>query len=542
MYNNLRQGKGQWRGSFAWAPEILIYPHARPAALDVSASVTMVTTSKSMDSPEGNFSFELKANIYQSDAQNNVFPEVPEVRDLEALQAGDWVSIAFANSQRVWTSMVGVIDEIEPSRGAGAQGAVKRVWRISGRDFGRIFTVGEFITLPGGMNDPRLLLGAAKTALGVLAYLQDTGPGQVIEVLTSWLLGRASKVVPNAGFETMPNILKLPQSLPTTTADGKPAPAGGPFGNWLNTNHIDLWLPGIAVPNTLMETGNVGETTYYSMLKKWSNDGLNELFFDLRPPEPWRHEEGAEVGSNVFDVVPCVVLRERPFPVSEGLLDHRDPAHRPGHRWANLPWTEIDERDLMTDTAAKSDSERFNYFLFSSALSSGIDSRYVFANEGQDPWLGMPAISQESVQLHGFRRIQVDSPYLPPAVSTKQVPDANGKVDTMVSTVTRWTHILRDWYGLNHEMLSGTLTLNQIHPGIRIGERINLQREEGAVNFTFYTESISHEWRQGGKGSQSSSTTIRVTRGYKGHPNNPPTAPAGPEDVLKPLSAQAVQS
>ena len=154
-------------------------------------------------------------------------------------------------------------------------------------------------------------------------------------------------------------------------------------------------------------------------------------------------------------------------------------------------------------------STRFNYwtlqldglgsegFNVSEILQHGIDG-VEYGRPGN-----IPIFNNASIAKHGVRRFQATTRYVPfpyDTARTQPTPD-------FIRLAARWLKKLHDWYGVAPREVSGTLETTRIFPEIRIGERVRVETDDGAI--TFYIEGVSHSYSYPGAGK----TTLTVTRG-----------------------------
>lgn len=202
----------------------------------------------------------------------------------------------------------------------------------------------------------------------------------------------------------------------------------------------------------------------------WSNPLLNELFFDVNPSL-----------SAPDEPTPCVFLREKPYVTTL----ERGP-------WFSLPLHEVTPQDVLTSNVGMTDEERINaIYLYAANIGGSAQDQYAVTR---------PGYSQKSLQRHGIRKIEEGTRF---AKITGRPWDME---------VAEWLGLLACWYGPNHRLLNGSVTLRRVFPQIRVGHRIAIGDRNSVQRETYYVESVSHTWTfpQGG------TTSLQVTRGYIG--------------------------
>ncbi|RYF59871.1 MAG: hypothetical protein EOO39_32805 [Cytophagaceae bacterium] len=115
-----------------------------------------------------------------------------------------------------------------------------------------------------------------------------------------------------------------------------------------------------------------------------------------------------------------------------------------------------------------------------------------------------PLWNKSDMLVHGLRRLEVTSSY---GFNYRE----RGSIGESVYRQRR-NALLRDWYCLNPQYLSGTLSLATGAPHVRIGGRLYVPAAIPSQNLNFYIEGVSHSWQQ----PMGTRTQITVTRGYQG--------------------------
>ncbi len=484
----------RFRGARRFLPKVVIYTFG--GALDVSAYLVSVTTDKQLGAPTGTWSVTLKSH-------GVIAPEgaLPVRNWHDLVTDDDWVTVEFDAGVDGDLVMLGLVDSVELALSAGQGGAAVRAWTIRGRDFAKVFADTEAVTLPVGPGHGLGDLLSFHTAIDALRG--DVNPGRAVRTLLDFFLRRGQ----NRGRTPF---WAIPPSLPGTLVDSVGAgPQDRQFGDILETGWLDETLDG-SLPATELFNGVPNEPVkLLEVLSGFANDRLNECFFDLRSAPPQVVTGGGGGGLVVRGwrrPRPCLVLRERPFPVLPSTAAEHPAGRSPSDAWAMLATHELAVTDLEgAPGLTRAGRERINWWMVTVGAGFGVN-RYALALAEAAQGLGLdlttaPAIDVESVRRHGWRRMEVQSRYIDPSVDALLV-------------ARRWTHLLRDWYWANHLFLAGTLQSAHIHPEIRVGHRLRLLDRDGSW-ILFYVEGVRHQWRRMPDGRSHGTTAFTVTRGTR---------------------------
>jgi len=501
-----------FRGSRRAYISAVFYRH-EGGEISASAHVVSFSQSKRLGEVAGRWSLRLKAGpVIGGPAAAAAGP-----RDWRAELPDDtWVIVQFlapdaeggatgGKPPRETRTLIGLVESTTRVRSAGVNGAATVMFDVTGWDWAALVTRVEALSLPVAPFNGALNVGSLYNAAFGISGLKGRSPGIIVELLWQYFLRGATHRVYDP-------FLEIPNSLPLPTVDKAAGvlsrnPRGRQFSDIvaLEMDDLDGYMPEGNYLGSINQSGQrLGE-----ILQRFGNPEMNELIFDL---DDWAPTKGGQRDDGVIEVigsrrgqdVPVFKLRERPFPARDEITADRDAWKRPSSRWRHLPTHDVDARDLTSDELTRSGAERCNFFLATWAGSMGVD-RYSAAlaalKEGGGT-LGMssvPAVDIPSIGRYGFRKLEVESRYV----------DASTRG---ILTLRTWTHLLRDWYGRNHDFLSGSLRIGYLRPEVRIGQRVRVKYPEGGYVLA-YVEGVEHTWRVGAGGAREGSTAITVTRG-----------------------------
>ncbi|RTL20080.1 MAG: hypothetical protein EKK55_18355 [Rhodocyclaceae bacterium] len=474
------------RPDFTRMRPLVVFHSHRYGPIPTEAWLTQVVTSKTIDGRPGQWSVVLRRDIATGERRD--WPEL--VID------DDWVEIGVSLGSRQWIAMVGLVDSVSWSIQSTDRGGADIAYTIAGRDMTKPLVETQLLMMPHVSYDPALAFGIFYNAINALSQLApDAGPGEVVRNLYDF-------VMRGGEYRNEARWWAVPDSLPVRVT-GAPT-RRRQFSDIVATDKIDLDTEGqfAAYGSLLSAPGGGGQL--WDLLVSHSNAVLNELYIDLAPlgdADPvsaLTSDPGRD-----FEVAPAIILRERPFPISTGLAQ----ATSRRQRWSTLPRTTIGANDLAEMTLARG-QERFNYFLVDAGSgmnqTSAVLAMAALAAQNGDVGTaalleGVPAIDRAAVEVHGLRRLETTSNFI------NASPDG---VDVYVG----WTKLLRDWHCLAHEFWAGTVKTGKVLPGVRVGERLDLDLGDRVLQF--YVESVTHALSVGQQGGVTSSTTIEVTRGH----------------------------
>lgn len=484
-------------------PMVTFHRHRGPA-VDASAYVQSMNTRCELAGPEGTWQVVLKRRVVAVDGAH-----LPDMAWGDLVAPGDWVTLGFDDTHHRWPVMLGNVDRVHVSVQATAGKRVE-TYTVEGRDHGKALTTTDILILPqlaapAGFDPAVDLLPYFRSLDRVFKSGALITPDEVVPALLYFFLGTETR----QGFEReAAPMWRLPPSIYVYRSDRPEgdvrAVAGAPLGDLLEvaTEPLDGRI-------LLGETFSVpsGGQKLWQALADYANPEICEFYVDLLPvgfsgratsPEDYTESED---GSTVM--VPTVVLRQRPFP-SEARLKARLAGYQVRsaasgtERWSRLPWTEIDERMLMSEDLSRSDGERFNFWLTLAPAAYGSNPYTLALGAGRGL---LPLLDNASAEAYGWRRREISSPFLP---TNPEVPTGDGYL---------FTSLLRDWYAHNPELWSGSLRLAHMLPGVRVGEKLHVRRNDGAIRETFYVEGVEHDWQASPGGALTGTTTLTVTRG-----------------------------
>jgi hypothetical protein len=431
----------------------------------------------------------------------------------ERVAPGDWALLDASDGTAEWPIMLGIVDRVHRSK----KGPVT-TYTISGRDHGKVFD-SEIVILPQYVSDRAIDLTKATGPFyrGLDAILQESGrdglsPAELIERLALFFLGSVTRGTSGAApiFHT-PRSLRLQSStgFVDLEAAGLPVELGLPIGELL-AFAMDKTTTGRAVLRELFE-GLPDSVRLWDYLSSWANTEMNELYVDFLPrrvlaggvPKADDYSYTNKAGQHPF--LPAVVLRRRPFPQGAQASSlvfgfGADPVEPPGAPlWRALPSTTVDEAQLVTDETSRADADRFNLYLATPHSSYGA-SKWTLAL-GAAGRGRLPIITDDSAPRYGWRSRFMSSQFLP---TDPRVPNA---------TYYRWSRMLADWNERNPEHWTGDLEHSVMLPGVRVGERLNVRRDQGTRTESYYLEGVTHAWQSIGQAKATSSSSFVVTRG-----------------------------
>lgn len=475
------------------APAVSFHRHIGGAIENVLPWLTGMQTSKSVDGSAGTFVLRL---LYE-----NALGERRDWQDL--LADDDWVMLGVQDGDLQWLLMVGMIDSVTWEREVGEQGDVAEVFIVTGRDLTKPFIETPLLMMPHVSYDPALAYGTFYSAVQALSLLgADFGPGETVRALYEFMM-RAGD------YRTDDPWWRVPDSLPLEGQTGRRR--GRQLTDLISLDRLDTSVEGsfAAFGSLLSEPGKGSQI--WDVLQGHCHTVLNEFFIDLAPTgEQYlaRRDGAASIiaarPGEGFSALPSLVLRERPFPVSAEVSATR----ARGEAWARLARTTASERETSRISLSRG-AERWNYFLVESgggsSFSSMVLAQAALAAENGDVataslFAGVPAIDRDSVQRHGLKQMELKSRYLN--------VDRAGSIDIF----TGWTRVIRDWHCLDHLYLAGEVEFVSCMPGIRVGERLDLEMR--GKTWQCYVERVEHSFSIDQNGACVHSTEVGLTRGH----------------------------
>ena len=402
---------------------------------------------------------------------------------LERVVDDDWVDVVFHRHDKTWHTMRGLVTDLRRTRTVTANGATSWTYTLAGQDFQRIFDI-----TPIWFNrfSQKLENAAGSLALQIFTGVPNIGGSPTATVrgmLMGWFrelqnLGRATWKIP----ETVPN------TLGTFYQDIERGWNSEGFSGVPERSSIN--------PNLMNPSGNL-----WQLAKEWADPGFLEFFCDLG-------KFGAQLPAGeelrVEDSTISVFLRDRPFPLHEGLTDHQ--GIRPpitlgigrDSAWFNLPTHIVPRQQVGSDDLGRSGSERYNAFFVSPQTTMEL-------TRTAPPDMLPPLWDESDILLHGLRRYDVSTKY-------------KAEAGTLLALSTIQRQMARDWFAINPYLLNGTIPLGVLRPEIHVGTRILIPGDNGdtSQDETYYVENVAHNWTFGPGGK----TVLSVTRGWQGDDNS----------------------
>lgn len=456
----------------SWA-ELTIYQHGEdpvvvcPPKLETSGrreadenpSLISCATSKALGQASGSFTAQLKPG-----------------RETEALFGrltdDAWVDVTFYRHARPWHVMRGLLDEYRRNDSLSGRGATVSRYTLTGRDFTKIWELTPVWFSPWA-NDLVSQAVANRVFQGVPQILGT--PADVVQAyLKSFLeeIGqRGPDWKPPTGIPGLHGSTFL-QNVVFHTKGFQNIPARRAFN-----------------PNYLNPQG-----TLWSLATQQADPAFVEVWADLLPDgDPLSPSLSSGEGVEIGDPRMTVVVRDRPFPVVAGgnatIQGYQD-------AWADLPIARVPRQQLTQLDLGRSGLERFNaffvaHYLQQEAMKAG--ALNVLA----------PLLDREDLAVHGLRRFDVQGTMIPDPLL--------GMSDQTLAEVQR--EIVRDWYGMNPYLLSGTANLGVGRPDIHIGQRVVIPGwGKNPKDIHAYVEQVGHSWQFG----STIKTSLGLTRGWLG--------------------------
>jgi hypothetical protein len=432
------------------------------------ASLVSASYSKNMQAPSGPWTVGLKQGSL-------------DIR--KEIKAGDWIVMHWTRNGKPLHGVLGVIRNVTRSRRSNRGNTVED-WTLSGVDFGHVFERStiwfddytNFETNAGGAimsqrfgwnpigSPDAIVLNIANAWLGFDSKSQVGGTWkwpQGLEYLGDNFAQGLHAVVGDADAMPLSEILEratVPQLVDPLGVFQRKSLRG------LIGSEVNLFQP------------NIGGRLHDLMLE-YSNTLLNELYYDLTPLK--RNKP-----SSPEKPLPCLFLREHPFVnASEGL----------DSPWFSLPTVKISRDSVLQSTVMSNDDERVNCVLIYPA-GIGVTSFDSVLING-------PAYDRESARQHGIRKLERQTRFILPP-----------KEKSWSQEIEEWANLLISWHGLNHEWLSGSLSVPYILPEVRVGTRIQVGEDDANDKEQFYAEGVDIKWQYPTGGT----TSFTVTHGHEG--------------------------
>jgi hypothetical protein len=389
-----------------------------------------------------------------------------------------WVRVTFVVDGQPMETVFGLVDTISESMGRAGMGQRTATYTIHCRDFGKVFEETKlFVNFVQGESRVRNTL-AIHT--GLPQYALQGPPSHFIRALLDLWVG-------NNGMAEKQ--WELPRSLGSST-----------FYDLLNKGTIQEMGKGNGEsidPNMLSPDQQGG--SLWDAMQQYSNGLMNELWLDLGP-DPANP-------TNLGKLKPAIYLRERMFPTRESR-----------RRWDSLRTRTLELGDVQSRQLSKGGAaNRYNYWKISGGfLNDDYSMEFLTKLTGPQPYRpgAIPIINEESIRLHGVRKWEQRTDFLPIAASRGVGSDGQPNIknrNAFITLAANWLKRIHDWYAVAPLQMTGQIKTTRVMPEIRVGERLRERRRDGSV--FYYVEGINHDWMYPGPGV----STITVTRGeFKG--------------------------
>ena len=434
-------------------------------------TLTSCTTDKQLGSASGTFSLTFK-----KDQQLGPISLLRLWREPEDV----WVRIYFeVDGQRIDT-MLGMIDSIQESTVRSGLGQKNETYTITGRDFGKVFETTELFV--NFYHDPQRVVQSVAALVNTALEEVINTPEGFLRVLLDFWIGN------NGAAEQQ---WSLPEGL-----------GGGFFSNILSKQiqEMEPLVNGECISPSLFQIDQTGGKLW-DVLQEYSNGVLNELFVDLGPA-------GGDP-NNLQELQPCIYLRERPFPTFD--TANNAPSRR---KWDQLRTRVLERGDVQARNLAKGGAaQRFNYWQIQlegiGTEGFGVQEILQRGVDGVDPGFpgNIPIYSTEGIAKHGLRRYMLSTRYIPYQAAPQAGATEQSDRENFFRLAALFLKKAHDWYAPATYELSGRITTTRVMPEIRVGERLEEQREEGKIHY--YVEGVTNTWNY----PQNGSTQLTVTRG-----------------------------
>jgi hypothetical protein len=441
------------------------------------------------------------SNALQSGGQFTVVVKTAQHSPLvNNLSDDSWIDISFTNNGKKWHVMRGLIDEVRISQSVSGSGAYIVSQTIVGRSFQKIWATNPYYF---NVNAYENLQGSL--LLGLLNTLVDTDPKTVNRVFLRDILKALGNY--NRGTWAMP---KGMQGVARTFAES--------FS--LFTDSLGFYrLPQIINASVLAMTGT-GDL--WSIAQQYSDPMFTELFTEQMEyinGKAYPDLDGTS-GLPIGETAMTVVYRDKPFitvdPIfPDDLITRAGPVKQ--GPFFNLTTFTVERQQIQSSDLGTSGYERYNAF-FTTPPPLTEDGQANFQLFQQPLWF------EADMQKHGMRRMDISSVWSPDSNkfdALGSIPAANvsstfvGPPDTTITFdkfISRRRALIKDWYCIGAQLLSGTLTLGCGAPHLKVGCRLRVPPQGNFDETSFYIESVSHSWSM----PQGTRTQVGVTRGWIG--------------------------
>lgn len=427
---------------------------------DNAPSVVSISTNKSMGSAAGTFTVQLKAPSVMGLSQTDLSDRIVD---------DDWIDIVVNVNGKKTHVLRGQVSTIRWERSSQG-GTPSRVYTITGKDFGGIFEktfawFNDFTLENQEGNATQAIWGANHTDAPFIIIDPAVAVRQALFGFLETLTGSG-----HPDWEMPPSMLAKAVAF-VDAADFVANVSTEPERFAVNQSFI-----------------NPSGAPLWNYAQQMSDPMFTELFCDL----------GDALGNGkqldpAFDEIPVsgtqrttmsVFYRDKPF------VNLADGMSSP---WFSLPMSVVPPQFVTRADLGRSGDERYTAFMVSPLVG----------NETFKKVMTIPAWDEDGISAHGMRQLSIESQYR-----------ATDERNTGLTKAQR-TKVM-NWHALNPYLLSGTIQLGALFPGIRIGTRLRISGGDEKTQETYYVEQVSHSWSMQSGGS----TTVSVTRGWVGSDND----------------------
>lgn len=374
----------------------------------------------------------------------------------ECLVDDDWVVVEAGDGPDDNMILVGLIDTITEAV-QYINGAEVTTYSVVGKDFAKV--IDDTTIWFSELSDEANVVG--KSMLDAINWTEIQQPSDLCKRFVEAFLTPGHSI-PSGTWELPPGLVAY------FTARGRALE--GYAGSILCLDDVQE-TRGLAIIRSTLDV----KYSLSSLLQQWCNPLLNELFFSLRV--------------SLFDgLTPMMIMRERPFPVAA------EP--QPGSAWERLVCVTVPRSAVAENEwhVSRGGQERVNAVALLAQQDPG-SAVEQYIND-------VPRLDVASIRKHGLRLMEQQSLFLS-RIATPGAP-------------AEWSTLLHSWYGINHALWSGEITLLLLDPEIDVGRKLVIGDGEDPGNdpgrWTFYVEAVNRDWSPDNHWS----TTVNVTRGYRG--------------------------
>lgn len=329
--------------------------------------------------------------------------------------------------------------------------------------------------------DPDL---ARSNAAGVFMYslLDDISgsPSELVTGLIRGFLGRRGEGILGSTYE-----------IPASTRHR--SPTGREQVYWIDLvdmeTRVQRNLRGQVFPGAIAALTAESAPMVWDFIREWRNPVMNEMWLDESvKPSSYTIRKQPQVRQ-----VAQLVVREKPF------VNAIDGENSP---WFKLTKRMIEGWSLKGLSLAKG-HHRANMVELSGDLlpAMGNDAKYLYP----------PRTDFDDARRYGLKRIVETTRYF------DEVKDSG-----FTSEAQEWLQLITSWHALNHEYWNGTLSIAEIRPDIKVGQRVFVRGpvghdwpggEKGGEIMSFYVEGVQHTYVPGPE--PMAETQIQVSRGFQ---------------------------